>query len=389
MLWAFFGIAAFPLATGFINPKFYELERDLRFSKEFLSAIANKFVGVAVSIAVAAVFRTYWAIILGLFAGGLVQLVLSYALRPYAPRFGLRAFRRLFGLSGWLAGVSFVSALNNKLDAPILARVAGTGGAGFYYMGVQLSELAANQIAAPFMRAIYPGLSSLQNDPARMRSAYLQGVEALSLVLLPAAFGLGFIAEDAALLLLGEQWRAAGPLLALLAPALGLQALFAGVHGYAVAVGRARTVFFRELTFFILRAPVFVWAAVAYGLAGAVWAAAFASLLHAVLNLALYAKASGSPFWEPALAARRSFGAVAGMAVYFLLVRPLTPFPDALPLALRLCVDMAAGAAVYGGLHAALWVAAGRPKSAASDMLALAAAMSGFSRAPLSPRNKA
>ena len=62
---------------------------------------------------------------------------------------------------------------------PILARIAGAGGAGFYFMGLQLSEMITGQIAAPLTRALYPGLSSLQADVERMRQAFLHGVAAL------------------------------------------------------------------------------------------------------------------------------------------------------------------------------------------------------------------
>ena len=85
LFWVFLGVALFPLATGLINPKFYEFERDLDFSKEFFVVVANKLAGVIVSIAIAVTFRTYWAIILGLVTNAFVQLALSYALRRYRP----------------------------------------------------------------------------------------------------------------------------------------------------------------------------------------------------------------------------------------------------------------------------------------------------------------
>ena len=90
----------------------------------------DRIAGVAISLTIAIIFRTYWAIIGGMLASALVQLSLSYLLRPHAPRFTFKSLRKVFGFSGWLAGVSFMAALNNKLDVPILTRLAGTGGAG-------------------------------------------------------------------------------------------------------------------------------------------------------------------------------------------------------------------------------------------------------------------
>lgn len=359
MTGAFLGVAAFPVILGLINPRFYEFERDLRFSREFIATILNKLAGVAVSITVAVLFRTYWAIILGMLAGGLVQLVLSYAMRPFAPRISFRAFRKIFGFAGWLTGVSFVAALNNKLDVPILARAVGTAGAGVYFMGFQLSELATGQIATPLARALYPGLAAMQQDAARMRRAFLRGVEALGVLAMPAAFGFAFVASDLVDVLLGAKWRPAVPVIQIIAPVVGLQSLFYAAQAYAVALGLPRLVFIRETVFLIVRLPVFIWAVMAHGLMGGVWATAIAGLFHVALNLALYARASGGAFWEPLWSARRSIGAVVLMAAYFLFLRDAAA-PDA-GAAVRLAADVAAGAVLYSVALAALWRLEGAP----------------------------
>ena len=375
LFWAFAGIALYPVITGLLNPRFYEFERDLKFSREFIVTLANRLIGVAVSVTIAIIFRTYWAIIGGMLAGAIVQLSLSYLLRPHAPRFSFRSFNKVFGFSGWIAGVSFLAALNNKLDVPILTRLAGASGAGVYFLGLQISELVAGQIAAPVTRALYPGLSEMQGDPARMRAGFLRGVEALGALAMPAAFGLAFTAVDVTHVLLGEKWSAAAPAIALLAPVIGLQSLFFATQSYAVALGMTRLVFFRELVFFVIRMPVFVWAAVVHGLNGAILAAAAMGLFHVALNLALYARASGRAFWEPLVAARRPIAAVAAMAAWFLLARPnVAAFADLAPH-FRLAADVAAGAGIYFISLAALWRAEGRPDGFERHALHAAAAL--------------
>ncbi|NOX82493.1 MAG: oligosaccharide flippase family protein [Alphaproteobacteria bacterium] len=368
MLGVFLGVAAFPVFSGLINPRFYEFERDLNFSREFISTVANKLAGVIVSISIAVIFRTYWAIILGLIAGSIVQLILSYAMRPFVPRIGFQSLRKVFGFSGWLAGVSFLAALNNKLDVPILARLVGGGGAGVFFMGLQLSEMAAGQVARPLTRALYPGLSTLQDEPERMRRAYLRGVGALGAVAMPAAFGVAFVANDLVFLLLGEKWLGAVMVIEILAPVIGLQSLFYATQSYAMALGLTRLIFIRELIYLVVRLPIFIWATMAYGLPGAVWAGAGLGVFHVGLNLALYARASGRSFWQPLASAHRSLGAVAVMALYFLSLRPsLAGLADMAP-ALRLAADIVAGAGVYIGAHTALWLAQGRPDGVERDI---------------------
>ncbi|MEZ5893008.1 MAG: oligosaccharide flippase family protein [Parvularculaceae bacterium] len=367
--WAFCGVALFPAMLGFVNPRFYEFERDINFTREFAVTFFNRLAGVATSIAIAVIFRTYWAIILGMLASAAVQVALSYALRPHAPRLSFASMGKVFGFSGWLAGVSFMAALNNKLDVPILTRAAGGAGAGVYFLGFQLSELVAGQIATPMTRALYPGLSEMQGDPARMRLAFLKGVEALGALAAPAAFGLGFVAADFTAVILGEKWSGAAAVIAILAPVIGLQSLFYASQAYAVALGLTRLVFFRELAFFLVRMPVFIWAAAVHGVMGAVYAAAGLGLFHVMLNLALYARASGAPFYEPLLAGRRPLGAVAAMAVWFLAIEPALGLFGTMAPPARLAAGVASGAIVYAGSLWALWRLEGRPDGAERRIL--------------------
>jgi len=372
VFWVFAGVAIYPLVTGLINPRFFEFERELDFSKEFISSAVNKLAGVVVSITIAVIFRSYWAIIFGLVTGAIVQLAISYLMRPYRPRITFASFRKVIEFSGWLTGVSFMAALNNKLDALVLARAVGTDGVGNYYVGHQLAEMPTSELAFPLARAIYPGLSELQENPARMRDAFLRGVEALGAIALPAALGFAFIARDLVTLLLGSKWDAAIPVVEILTPVIGVQTLLLATQFYAMALGMTRLVFFRELAFFIIRTPIFIWASIEHGLTGAIWAAAGCGVIHVILNLALYSRASGKPFWQPLWGARRSLLAAGVMSLYFAFVRPGIGALENAPLIMRLLADIAAGGAVYFSAHYLAWRIDGSPDGAERSFARLA-----------------
>lgn len=361
MAMVFAGLAAAPFLTGLINPRFFEFERNIDFSKEFIWEVAAKLVGVVVTIGVAALFRSYWAIVLGVVAGNATQVVLSYAMRPYAPRPSLAAWRRVWGFSGWLTGVSFIVALGNKLDSFVLARTAGTADTGRYWMGSQLAELPTSELAWPIARAVYPGLSALQGDPERMRLAYLRGVEALAAIALPAAVGFAFVSRDLIHVLLGPKWDKSAVVVAWLTPAIGLQTVFIATYYYAMALGLTRLIFIRSLIVLLLKLPLFIWAAATHGFFGAILASTGCVVFGSLMNLPIYARASGRPWFEPALIARRSFAGIAAMAIYFLLLRPVIGIDGVTPPTLRLVIDIAAGGAIHLATQALLWALEGRP----------------------------
>lgn len=361
LFWVFLGVAVYPLAVGLANPKFFEFERDLDFSREFWATTLNKLAGVGVSVAVAVAFRSYWAIILGLVVGGLVQLVLSYVLRPYRPRLSFAAFDRVFAFTSWLAGVSFFAALNNKIDALIVARLLGQSNAGAFYIGVQLSDLPGTELAATVARAIFPGFSSLEGRSEAMRRTYLGGVAALGAAALPASLGFAFVAADLIPLMLGERWLGAVPVIQILSPVVGLHTLLSSTQYYAMANDKTRYAFFREMIFFFVRTPIFILSAWQYGLLGAAWAAAITGLAHCLLNLEIYRRVSGAGFFDPLWAARRSFAGCAGMAIYFFVVRPQLDVVVTAPAAVRLVVDIALGGAAHLAAQTIAWRAEGAP----------------------------
>lgn len=360
VFWVFIGVAAYPFLTGLMNPRFYEFERLLDYSKEFIAAVVNKLAGVIVSVAIALVFRSYWAIILGLATSGLVQLVLSYTMRPYRPRWTFASFRRIFGFSGWLTGVGLMSALNNKLDPLILARVVGAAGAGHYFMGLQLAELPTREIAFPATRAIYPGLSELQDEPQRARQAFLKGVEAMGAIATPAAIGFALVARDLVPLLLGDKWQDAVPVVEIITPVMGLQMPLIATQYYAMALGATRLVFIREFVFFLIRTPIFIWAAMTHGLIGAAGAVGVCGFVHIALNLALYARTSGDGMMRPIVRARRSIVAALAMSVVLLGLRAAGVAALWDPV-FRIGFDIALGGGVYVIVHALLWKIEGAP----------------------------
>lgn len=369
--WVFLGVALYPLLTGFINPRFYEFERLLDYSKEFIAAVVNKVAGVAVSIAIALIFKSYWAILLGLATNGLVQLALSYWMRPFIPRLSLASLRRVLGFSGWLTGVGLMSALNNKLDPLVLARAIGVVGAGHYFMGLQLAELPTREIAFPVTRAIYPGLSELQESPQRANLAFLRGVEAMAAIAMPAAIGFALVARDLVPILLGVKWNEAVPIVEIITPVMGVQMPLLATQYYAMAVGSTRLVLIREVIFFLIRTPIFIWAAMKFGLLGAAWAVAACGFLHILLNLALYARTSGDFWLTPVWRVRRSVLSALVMSGALIAFGAAGAFAACPPI-LCVGVKVVIGALVYFIVHALIWRVEERPDGVESLIFGLA-----------------
>ena len=353
------GVAAFIRSAR--NPKFFEFERELDFSKEIFAALMAKTLAVIASISIALVFRTYWAIIAGMIISISIENIMSYVMRPFRPGFSLHGFRKLLGFTGWITIAGAFTAINNKFGPLVLGRLLGTAPTGNFYVGMTLSDLVGRELALPMVKALYPGLSSLQNDPAQMNRAYLRGVEAMSMIVAPAAFGLAFLAEDMVTFVLGDGWPMAVSVVATVTPAYGLMSVLSGVQTLAMANGKVRPLVIRELFYFLLQMPLLVTATVLYGFKGAIWATAISSVCYIGLQSWLYAQVTGDKWWRPLWSAHRGILSVIPMAFWFFFFRPDIASIEELPIMGRILMDVVTGVMIYGGSVLILWQITGRP----------------------------
>lgn len=365
----FFIVALYPLLLGFLNPKFFEFERDLKFSSDLISSVCSKLTAVIISVFIAFVFGSYLALIVGLVAGALVQVFLSYGLKPYLPRFTLASFGKVFGFTGWLTGVSFVAALNNKLDVLLLGRFLGPIGTGNYFLGDQLSELPTREVGEPLARALYPGFSSLQDETEQMRSVFLHGVGALSVTALPAAIGLALVSQELIPFVLGAQWGSVVMIIQILTPAFGIQALLMAIQSFAMSSNKTYFILWREIVYFLIRMPIFIWATLEYGLMGAVASTVFAGGGHFFMNLVVYRAITNRHIFEPVWAVRRSFLAVIAMVLSVLLIGMIS---SGIPIFLIIIVKVLSGIFTFYTTLWLLWCLEGRPPFVEKDLEAMA-----------------
>lgn len=361
-------VTLLPLMESLVNPRFFEFERQLDFRREFVMLACNKLLSVIVSVALALIYKTYWALVAGIMVGTAAQLFLSYWFIHYRPVLSLKEWRKVLDFSGWVAAAGALVTVNLKLDSLILAKIFGKAPTGGYYVGLQLAQLPTNEIAIPVARAIYPGLSELQDNEHAMRWACLGSAEAMAAIVAPIAFGMAFIAEDFVPLLLGPGWDFAIPVVQWVTPAMGLYFITMPIQPYVIAKGRTKLLFYRELFYFIVRVPLFILAAVMFGFMGAVLARSLAGIVQMGLNLELYRRVSGDAMFAPIRRAWRSLLALAVMSIWFVVMKPML-HEEQLPLFARLALDVGIGAVLYLITHALAWIAAGRPAGVESLLL--------------------
>lgn len=350
---------------GFTNIGVVSFRKELNFAREFQYQIVAKILGVVITISLALWLRDYRALILGTLANYALEVILSYVMHPFRPRFSLQAGAEIWSFSRWVIALSMARYLASKVDRVILGSLISAHHLGLYVMGGEIGRLPMGQIAGPISRSLVPGFAKLKEEPGRLDAAFLKTLGATVMVGVPASVGLIVVADELVPIMLGEQWYAAIPFVKVLA----IMAMFHAVATTSVnlltVTGEIRWVtlnaVLRACAFLILIYPVFslfsvigvAWLNVIIQVLGVLFTAHVIVLTRAIPMGKLFAQV-----WRPL-----SSAAVMAGAVTFL--EPLWSGN----IFLAFMGKVSVGAICYASVLPALWLASGRPSGIEKEIL--------------------
>lgn len=353
--------AAASLVAGFANPKIIVFSRDLQFFQDFALQVSQKLAGFIVSVAVAVIYQSYWALVLGVLASQVATVFVSYVLVPYWPRLRLGHWRELFSFSLWLMLGQVLNTFNWRFDYLLIGGFSGRAAFGYYSVGDSLATMPTREATQPFTRVLFPGLVRLIDDRERLQAGFVSAQSLLTSAALPVGFGFALCARPVVLLAMGEKWLPAVPIIQGLSAIFALQTLGALVQPLAMAKAATRPLFMRDLLSFIVRAPLIVAGLLLGGLHGIIVARIVSGLIAIGFNLRLVRDLIGLSVRRQITSSGRSLLSVAVMCVGVIFLQTQLPEESAtLELIGQLAAMVALGAILYLGTHYLLWLGAGR-----------------------------
>ena len=368
-----FVLAATTFLGGFANPKLVVFTRNLVFWQEFAIGVSTKLVGFVVAIAIAVIYKSYWALIAGGVAAQLLNLALSYALLPYRPRLHLDRGRELLGFSVWLTLGQIVRTTNYRADTLLAGYFIGSNAVGYYSFGDNLATLPTREATAPIAQTLFPAFSQLKANPVRLRQAYQRAQALLSAIALPLGCGFAMIAHPFVLLTVGEKWLPAVVVIQVLGSNLALQTIGASVQPLAMATGATQALFKLDVWNLVFRMPLLITGLVLGGLAGLVYARFVSGLFSLLLNMGLARRLLGLSYREQLRANQRSLLAVGVMMLGLGVIQSLSGAArQGVWGALDLGGLIVAGAMLYAGTGALLWFLGGRPQGPELEIISQA-----------------
>lgn len=194
------------------------LEKELEFKKKVLPETVPVVGYACVAIGLALLGYGVWSLVYGQIVSAVLTAVLIWMVSDWRPTLGFdRAVaKELFTYGKHILGASVVIFLITNIDDAIVGKMLGMSALGFYTIAYTISNLPATQITHLVSRVMFPTYSKLQDDRDALRSAYLKTLKYVSMLTIPAAFGIMVIAPDFVSIMLGEKWMPCMPALQIL-----------------------------------------------------------------------------------------------------------------------------------------------------------------------------
>jgi len=352
-------VAVVGLLEGLQNIGMVLVQKELDFAKDFRFNVYIKVAQFIVTISLAFVLKSYWALVIGQVVTTIFGLFLSYLMHPYRPKFSLEKAREFLGLSLYIVPINLARFFRNRFCLLVVGRMETTEVMGYYNVGDDLSAMATQELVLPIGRALSPSYAKIVTEPQKLAEVYLRVFHVVSTFCFAIGVGLSVSAQEVVLVVLGDKWHEVIPILQWLAIYSALTALARTMTGNILIVsGNERLAMMGEWLGLLILVPFVAGGAFLWGVQGVIWGVTISAIV--MLPIAAYLLSRAIPVRIVNLAVE-AYPAVLSAMVMSLGITFLSEEFSTVPV-IGLILKIIVGATLFVGTSLALWWIRGRPE---------------------------
>lgn len=265
------------------------LKRELDFKPLQIAQTVAYFVGyVCLGIPFALAGAGVWALVVAWGMQSLLSLVLMYRAVPHPlkPLFQHVDARSMGHFGGTVLLTNLVNWLISNIDRAVLARTLSSASVGLYANAYNLVNTPSSTLLGFIQPVMYSACAKVQDDPSRVRKAYLMLMAGIALAVMPVFFAMAAVADTLVLGLYGQRWAGAAEVLRPMALAMPFVLLWGITTPVLWNTGRTMLEFKLQLPLVLLWLAGAI-LAVQYSIAALAWTVFGLVLLRAALFTAI------------------------------------------------------------------------------------------------------
>ena len=149
-----------------------------------------------------------WALVWQALASAALNVLFSFYYVRWLPqkRFSGASFHKLFAFGSKLLVANLISSVYSKVYEMVIGKRFASFQLGLYSRADKFNQFASSNISGILQRVSFPVLSEIQNDDARLLSAYKKYMQMSALVVFPLILGMCGVARPMIHALLGDEW---------------------------------------------------------------------------------------------------------------------------------------------------------------------------------------
>ena len=282
-----------PAARGLQNPRLAEYAKMLNFKYEFYFELAGKGLAFLAGSLAAYLTRSYWAIALCTIVAPVSISLLGYIFIPYRPRLSLRDWRLFSDFLGWISLSQIIMAVNFQSDQILLGKLMPAARLGLFTTANTLTFIPLNALFGPVLRPLLSAFTLMREDKARLRETYQHAASAVVTIGLPLLAGQAALAQPLVTMLLGPHWAGAALLFKWLSISLIPYLFGMLLTPLGMALGQTREIAWRNMVQILVKLPLVIAGAIAYGVAGVIAARLISETATALFCMSSIRRLSG------------------------------------------------------------------------------------------------
>lgn len=248
---------------------------------EFVTrAVTSIFIGISLALA----GFGYWSLVIASVADITLRTIalVIMAKPPLKPMLDRDSARRLLHTGSGFAASRILAFISQKIDIAIVGKFLDAANLGIYSRASKLMQLPSTLYTKVADRTVFPAMAKVQDEPVRLRSAFLRGMELTAVLGLPLTVCVCLLSHEIIGVLMGERWLAVVPIFTIFSLAMYFRLISRVSSTVLRATASMRALVTAQMinTLLILVSSL---AAVRYGLEAVAWAITACTFILCVL----------------------------------------------------------------------------------------------------------
>lgn len=179
--------------------------------------ISSRFVTTGITISIAVIYETYWALVLGQFMITVSQLLCGYVIAPKMPRFSLKNIRPQWEFSKWVLPQSVLNFFRSQLDTMFVTVSFEKAIVGGYNSMRYYANIPTTMFINPASGPLLTQFSQFKNNPNYFEKQLQVVLFFMSMITAPIIYLMSSHSVYVVELILGQKWVEYADLLAIFA----------------------------------------------------------------------------------------------------------------------------------------------------------------------------